>query len=201
MKFVPENEMGVIVRFAQDIIDLDDISIVSVRVQFPDAILLVNGVEIRTEFEYLASNFISHQHDPRECDLVICWIDDVNHHNKLPTWELSRNEWLSMEIVKTTHSQKEAWYWEARARHAENRIKRLSSRSEIVIKPIEIPTLEELKDDIIAELQQKKPNMSRLATRLNIGRTTLYRHLGTLAEQGEIIKNGNGYEPINSQEL
>ncbi len=47
MKFVPENEMGVIVRFAQDIIDLDDISIVSVRVQFPDAILLVNGQKVR----------------------------------------------------------------------------------------------------------------------------------------------------------
>ncbi len=59
-------------------------------------------------------------------------------------------------------------------------------------------TLETIKADIIAELGQEKPNMSALAQRLNIGRTTLYKHLGTLAEQGEIVKNGNGYEPINS---
>jgi ribosomal protein L10 len=55
-------------------------------------------------------------------------------------------------------------------------------------------TLETLKSEIIAELGQEKPNMTQLARRLEIGRGTLYRHLGTLAETGEIIKNGNGYE-------
>jgi DNA-binding transcriptional ArsR family regulator len=55
-------------------------------------------------------------------------------------------------------------------------------------------TLETLKAEIIAELGQEKPNMSQLARRLDIGRGTLYRHLGTLAETGEVIKNGNGYE-------
>jgi DNA-binding IclR family transcriptional regulator len=55
-------------------------------------------------------------------------------------------------------------------------------------------TLETLKAEIIAELGQEKPNMSQLARRLDIGRGTLYRHLGTLAETGEITKNGNGYE-------
>ncbi len=197
MKFVPGNEMGVIVRFTEEIIQIDNISIVSIRTKFPDAILLVNAVEVRTEFEYLASNFISHQHDPRECDLVICWIDDVKHHNKLPTWELSRNEWLSLEVLKVTHSQKEALYWEGRARRAEGQVKRLSYKSERT-EPVQIPTLEMLKADIIAELGQEKPNMSRLAEQLNIGRTTLYKHLRTLTEQGEIVKNGNGYEPINS---
>jgi DNA-binding transcriptional ArsR family regulator len=55
-------------------------------------------------------------------------------------------------------------------------------------------TLETLKTEIIAELGQEKPNMSQLARRLDIGRGTLYRHLGTLAETGQVIKNGNGYE-------
>jgi transcriptional regulator of acetoin/glycerol metabolism len=55
-------------------------------------------------------------------------------------------------------------------------------------------TLETLKDEIIAELGQEKPNMTQLAQRLDISRGTLYRHLGTLNETGEIIKNGNGYE-------
>jgi DNA-binding phage protein len=59
-------------------------------------------------------------------------------------------------------------------------------------------TLEDLKADIIAELRLDKPNMSKLASNLGIGRTTLYKHLGTLAEQGEVVKNGNGYEAINS---
>jgi hypothetical protein len=54
--------------------------------------------------------------------------------------------------------------------------------------------LETLKPDIIAELSQEKPNMTQLAKRLDIGRGTLYRHLGTLAGKGEVIKNGNGYE-------
>ncbi len=126
MKFVPENEAGVIICFAQKIMTISNISIVSIRIQYPDAILRINEKEVRTEFEYLSSNFIAHQHDPRECDLIVCWIDDVSHHNKLPTWELSRNEWLSLEILKVTHSQKEALYWEGRARRAEKEVKKLS---------------------------------------------------------------------------
>lgn len=54
--------------------------------------------------------------------------------------------------------------------------------------------LETLKVGIMAELRQEKPNMTKLAQQLDIGRTTLYKHLRTLAEQGEVIKNGNGYE-------
>ncbi|MHC4464810.1 MAG: helix-turn-helix domain-containing protein [Planctomycetota bacterium] len=57
-------------------------------------------------------------------------------------------------------------------------------------------SLEALKTEIIAELSQGKPNLSQLAQRLDIGRSTLYRHLGTLTETGEVVKNGNGYEVI-----
>ena len=63
-----------------------------------------------------------------------------------------------------------------------------------VPKTVPDKTLEALKAEIITELSQEKPNMTQLARRLNIGRTSLYRHLGTLAETGEIIKNGDGYE-------
>lgn len=55
-------------------------------------------------------------------------------------------------------------------------------------------TIETLKAEIIAELGQEKPNMAQLASRLEIGRSTLYRHLGTLTGTGEVRKNGNGYE-------
>jgi transcriptional regulator of acetoin/glycerol metabolism len=57
-------------------------------------------------------------------------------------------------------------------------------------------TLDTLKDDIMAELRQEKPNMTKLAEQFGIGRTTLYKHLRTLAEQGEVVKNGNGYEAV-----
>ncbi len=60
----------------------------------------------------------------------------------------------------------------------------------------QVKSLETLKPDILAELGQETPNLTQLASRLDIGRSTLYRHLGTLAEQGEVIKNGNGYEPV-----
>jgi len=55
-------------------------------------------------------------------------------------------------------------------------------------------SFETLKAGILAELGQEKPNLTQLASRLQIGRSTLYRHLGTLSETGEITKNGNGYE-------
>lgn len=55
-------------------------------------------------------------------------------------------------------------------------------------------TLETLKPDILAELGQEKPNMTQLSSYLGIGRSALYRHLGTLVETGEVVKNGDGYE-------
>jgi hypothetical protein len=192
MDFIPKNEMGVIVRFTQEIVSIGNISILSVRAEYPDAILLVNGNEIRTEFEYLASNFISHQHDPRECDLVICWIDNVQHMNKLPTWELSKSEWKSLEIAEVSQHQKEAFYWECRARRSEKSEKRAKALFQGVVP--KSTDLEILKPEILKELRSLKPHLAQLASRLGIGRSTLYRHLGTLTEMGEVVKNGNGYE-------
>ncbi len=65
-----------------------------------------------------------------------------------------------------------------------------------VPKVSQVKSLETLKADILAELGQETPNLTQLASRLDIGRSTLYRHLGTLAGQGKVIKNGNGYEVI-----
>lgn len=192
MNFVPENEMGVIVRFSQEITCIGGVSIMSIRANYPDAILLVNGKAIRTEFEYLASNFIVHQHDPRICDLIVCWIDDVQHKNKLPTWELSENEWKSLDIIETSQHQKDAFYWECRARKSERAGKRIKILAqEVIQKPADLETL---RPEILKELQRPRQNMMQLASRLGIGRSTLYRHLGTLAGTGEVVKNGSGYE-------
>ncbi len=62
------------------------------------------------------------------------------------------------------------------------------------VQPSQDKSIETLKPDILAELGQEKPNLTRLAGRLGIGRSTLYRHLGTLQGAGDVVKNGNGYE-------
>jgi DNA-binding transcriptional ArsR family regulator len=55
-------------------------------------------------------------------------------------------------------------------------------------------SLETLKDPILDALGGDKPNMTQLAEQLGVSRGTLYRHLGAMAEQGVLHKNGNGYE-------
>lgn len=194
---VPENEMGVIVRFSHEIASMDGVSIVSIRTQYPDAILHVCDKEIRAEFEYLASNFISHQHDPRECDLVICWIDDIEHRNMLPTWELSGSDWRSLGIVEVPFSKKEALYWETRARRAERAEKRAKNLMLKADDPVP-PSREDIKPLVLEELGLPKPNMTLLARRLGIGRASLYRYLSALVETGEVVRNGNGYEVANA---
>jgi hypothetical protein len=52
-----------------------------VGTRYPDALLCSPSNKIlRTEFEYVSSNFIAHKHDPAECDLVICWNADRALH-------------------------------------------------------------------------------------------------------------------------
>jgi hypothetical protein len=43
---------------------------------YPDCTLLVDGRELRVEFELYSSNFVEHDHDPEKCDLVVCWKQD-----------------------------------------------------------------------------------------------------------------------------
>lgn len=46
---------------------------------FPDGLFYDSerGVDVRAEFEYLASHFFDHKHDPQGCDVVICWENDL----------------------------------------------------------------------------------------------------------------------------
>jgi hypothetical protein len=31
------------------------------------------GQRVRAEIEFLSRNFLQHFHDPKECDLIVCW--------------------------------------------------------------------------------------------------------------------------------
>jgi len=74
--FVPRNELGVILLFGRyhdylgfQILDIHSIS--------PDCLAKKDGEQVRIEFEFTSSNFITHHHTLEDCDLVVCWKKDV----------------------------------------------------------------------------------------------------------------------------
>lgn len=78
----PTNEMGVIHLFGMMCWKLGYI-VESLRTAFPDCeakrcIDRQNGrwQRVRIEFEFATSHFQRHGHDPRGCDLIVCWIHD-----------------------------------------------------------------------------------------------------------------------------
>lgn len=64
---------------------------------FPDFILMKKGKEIRVEIETLSSNFIRHNHNPVEVDMVICLLNDMEL--TVPTLEITPFEY---ESIRTT---------------------------------------------------------------------------------------------------
>ena len=76
----PINEQGVILLFAALCHDLG-FMIEGIRSSFPDSLLRRKNSKgtwnsCRAEFEFKSSSFKVHKHDPRQCDLIICWEHD-----------------------------------------------------------------------------------------------------------------------------
>ncbi len=69
-------ESGVVLMFGRFYDMLDFSSIRNANTRCPDCVAIKDGKEIRIEFEYKASNFLAHKHDPSKVDLVVCWIND-----------------------------------------------------------------------------------------------------------------------------
>lgn len=93
--FEPKNEQGLIALFCMQI-HSSGWEIVSIDTLFPDAILRYGGVEWRVEFEFKASNFVLHRHDFTECDLIICWVNDLGDF-VLPIIELCDPAWVNVQ--------------------------------------------------------------------------------------------------------
>jgi hypothetical protein len=103
-KPVPENEMGVVALFAMDCQE-HGWTIERIGAKYPDAIIRnVEGETYRAEFEFVASNFRDHKHDPRECDLIICWVNDW-HDCLLPV--LCLQDWSDFHIRRLSDEAKE----------------------------------------------------------------------------------------------
>lgn len=79
LTYAPLNENGVIYLFAKLAPRLGFI-IESIQPAFPDAKgrrRTARGLEdVWIEFEYRASSFRTHGHDPAQCDLIVCWEND-----------------------------------------------------------------------------------------------------------------------------
>jgi len=74
--FVPTNEMGVVFMFGA-IIDRIGWKMAYMDGRYPDAVAVnPNGQRVKIEFEFHASSFVAHGHDPEFCDLVVCWEND-----------------------------------------------------------------------------------------------------------------------------
>lgn len=78
--YEPINEQGVILLFAALCHELG-FMIEGIRSAFPDALLRRRNAKgtwnsCRAEFEFKSSSFKIHKHDPKQCDLIICWEHD-----------------------------------------------------------------------------------------------------------------------------
>jgi len=76
--YEPVNELGVIFLFAKYHRDLGIEYIEGIQQGFPDAfgrrkIGKVGYEPVNIEFEFKSLDFKNHQHDPKECDIIVCW--------------------------------------------------------------------------------------------------------------------------------
>jgi hypothetical protein len=75
--YLPMSESEVIHLFSKLHESLGFKFIKELRILFPDCIAIdEQNNEIRIEFEYRTSSFLTHKHDPSLCDLIICWEHD-----------------------------------------------------------------------------------------------------------------------------
>ncbi len=82
LRHAPINEQGVVFLFAMVSRELG-FNIESVQQGFPDCEgkYLFDSkknlwAKARIEFEYKASSFKQHGHDPNQCDFIVCWVND-----------------------------------------------------------------------------------------------------------------------------
>lgn len=76
LPFEPENELGVVYLFGLVARRLG-FHVEDISASYPDCLAtLGNGGQkhkVRIEFEFKSSSFRAHRHDPKKCDVVVCW--------------------------------------------------------------------------------------------------------------------------------
>jgi len=84
MLFSPVNEMGVVALFSMYHRELGFPYFLKIQSGFPDATVVDSKGNVKyIEFELFASNFKDHKHDPEECDVLVCWEDNLDENDSL----------------------------------------------------------------------------------------------------------------------
>jgi len=79
----PKFEQEVVFLFSKYHIKLGFPMITKIAPAFPDAEAINDrGEHKKIEFEVFASDFLNHGHDPKKCDYIICWEDDLDEEEK-----------------------------------------------------------------------------------------------------------------------
>jgi hypothetical protein len=80
----PKYEQEVVFLFSKYHIKLGFPLITKIAPAFPDAEVLDDkGRQKKIEFEVFSSDFLSHGHDPKGCDFILCWEDNLSEEQKL----------------------------------------------------------------------------------------------------------------------
>lgn len=146
--FEPTNEQGVVSLFMLGAKDAGW-DIVEIGTSFPDAILRKDGVQWRVEFEYKSGNFLQHRHDPRECDIIVCWINDYPD-SPIPVLSIKSSDWKSESPQKVDPRDVEIVYWRNQCKKFEAEIERLRSRIDTIITPEEKAILEVSREESVS---------------------------------------------------
>src|SRR5690606_38408380 len=75
MAYAPTCEQGVVFLFGRLAPQLG-FHVESVQVHCPDCVAKYRGEECRIEFEFWASHYAVHRHDPNKVDTIVCWEND-----------------------------------------------------------------------------------------------------------------------------
>jgi hypothetical protein len=80
LRHAPTNELGVVFLFGM-LVEKLGFSVESIQKDFPDCeakLIRADGSyeKVKIEFEYNSKSFEQHGHDPKGCDLIVCWVHD-----------------------------------------------------------------------------------------------------------------------------
>lgn len=184
---IPQNEMGVIVVFSQQAYEAG-FEIVSIGCEFPDAIIKRGDKVYRVEFEYKSSNFIQHRHDPRDCDLIICWTNDTPDYT-LPILALSNPRWKLEDIIAPDDYKVEVLYWRQRALKAERLLPKQKSEK--------LSKEESLKAILRIVASDPYCSLSVIAGQIGRPKSTAGNYVNELQQTGKLHKNGEGWKVEN----
>lgn len=96
----PKNEQEVIFLFAKFHRELGFPYALEVKQSFPDMRVLDNEKQERAiECELLASNFKAYGHKAKECDYIVCWLNDLDEDDELNSKVIALKEELESKGI------------------------------------------------------------------------------------------------------